>query len=293
MKLLVTGRNGQVAQSLASLHQPGVEVIALGRPTLDITDRATIARAIATHQPDVIVSAAAYTAVDKAEADEAAAFAANRDGAKNVAAAAFTAALPVIHLSTDYVFPGDKEAPYTEADPTGPKSVYGRSKLAGEVAVREANPRSTILRTAWVYSPYGGNFLKTMLRISTEREMLRVVADQYGTPTYALDIAEAIVVVARHMMEEPQQQNWQGIFHMVSEGETTWAGFAEEIFCQSAARGGPYARVEPINTEAYPTPARRPANSRLDTARFRQVFEHELPAWRNGVARCLDALASE
>lgn len=293
MKILVTGRNGQVAQSLASLHQPGVEVITLGRPTLDITDRATIARAIATHQPDVVVSAAAYTAVDKAEADEAAAFAANRDGAKNVAAAAFAAALPVIHLSTDYVFPGDKEAPYTEADPTGPKSVYGRSKLAGEVAVREANPRSTILRTAWVYSPYGGNFLKTMLRISTERKMLRVVADQYGTPTYAPDIAEAIVVVAQHMMEEPQQQNWQGIFHMVSEGETTWAGFAEEIFCQSAARGGPYARVEPINTEAYPTPARRPANSRLDTARFRQVFEHELPAWRNGVARCLDALASE
>ncbi|WP_062211053.1 dTDP-4-dehydrorhamnose reductase [Aureimonas sp. AU12] len=290
MRLLVTGRKGQVAQALLGLASAGLEVVALGRPVLDITDRASIDRAIAEHRPDVVVSAAAYTAVDKAESDEAAAFAANRDGAGHVAAAAAAAGLPVIHVSTDYVFSGEKPQAYLEDDATGPQGVYGRSKLAGEAAVAAANPRHAILRTAWVFGPYGNNFLKTMLRLAETRDVLKVVGDQQGTPTYAPDIAAGIVAVAERMVAGPDEAASHGVFHMVAGGETTWAGFAAEIFAHSALDGGPSALVEPITTAEYPTPARRPANSRLDTARFRRAFGHELPTWQSGVERCLAAL---
>ncbi|GGE15967.1 NAD(P)-dependent oxidoreductase [Aureimonas endophytica] len=292
MKLLVTGRSGQVAQSLAALAGTDLEIVALGRPELDITDRATIEAALAAHRPDLVVSAGAYTAVDRAESEEAEAFAANRDGAGHVAAAAAALGLPVLHLSTDYVFAGDAERPYREADPTGPASVYGRSKLAGEAAVLGANPRAAIFRTAWVYSPFGHNFLKTMLRLCAERDTLRVVADQRGTPTYAPDIAAALVAAARTALAAPDDPSWRGLFHLVAQGETTWAGFAEEIFRQSAARGGPSAKVEPIATADYPTPAQRPANSRLDSTKFQQVFGHQLPPWQTGVERCLESLAA-
>lgn len=287
MRLLVTGFHGQVAQALRALGQPGLDVIALGRPELDITDAESVARAIRRHQPDVVVNAAAYTAVDKAEREVDAAFAVNATGAGHVAAAAAAQDLPVIHLSTDYVFPGDKPTPYVESDPTGPQSAYGRSKLAGETAVAAANPRHVILRTAWVYAPYGANFLRTMLRLANDQPALHVVADQLGTPTYAPDLADGILVVARRLCEDGAPT---GLFHMVAAGETTWAGFAEEIFRQSAALGGPSARVQPIASADYPRPARRPANSRLDTTRFRATFGHALPAWQDGVRRCLVAL---
>ncbi|MBB3998229.1 dTDP-4-dehydrorhamnose reductase [Aureimonas pseudogalii] len=288
MRLLVTGREGQVAQALLALASDELDVVALGRPELDLTDRATIERAIAAHRPDVVVNAAAYTAVDKAESDEAAAFAVNRDGAGHAAAAAAAAGLPIVHLSTDYVFPGDKDGRYREDDATGPQGVYGRSKLAGEAAVASANPRHAILRTAWVYGAYGNNFLKTMLRLAETRDVLRVVADQLGTPTYAPDIAEGVVRVARRL-REPGASDATGVFHMVCEGETNWAGFAGEIFAVSALDGGPSALVEPITTAEYPTPAKRPANSRLDTTLFGDRFG-ALPDWRSGVVRCLAAL---
>lgn len=290
MRLLVTGREGQVAQALLGLASPGLEIVALGRPVLDVTDRATIERAVAEHRPDVVVSAAAYTAVDKAEGDEVAAFAVNRDGAGHVAAAAAAAGLPVIHISTDYVFPGDKPGAYRESDPTGPQGVYGRSKLAGEEAVAAANARHAILRTAWVFGAYGNNFLKTMLRLAETRDVLKVVGDQQGTPTYAPDIAEGVVAVATRMLARTGDAATHGVFHMVAGGETTWAGFAAEIFAHSALEGGPSALVEPIATAEYPTPAKRPANSRLDTARFRQAFDYEFPAWQSGVERCLAVL---
>lgn len=290
MRLLVTGSNGQVARALSALGQPGLDVVALGRPELDITDLASVAAALLLHQPDVVVNAAATTAVDKAESEEDAAFAVNASGAGHVAAAAAAQDRPVIHISTDYVFPGDKPTPYLETDPTGPQSAYGRSKLAGEIAVAAANPRHVILRTAWVYAPYGANFLRTMLRLAGSQPALRVVADQLGTPTYALDIADGILVVARRLCEDAAPS---GVFHMVAAGETTWAGFAEEIFRQSAALGGPSARVLPIATIDYPRPARRPANSRLDTTRFRATFEHALPPWQDGVRRCLAALNTD
>ncbi|KQT54153.1 dTDP-4-dehydrorhamnose reductase [Aureimonas sp. Leaf454] len=292
MKLLVTGRDGQVARSLQALSGPDIDVVALGRPLLDITDRASVERAIAEHRPDVVVSAAAYTAVDKAESDVEAAFAVNRDGAAHVAAVAAAANLPLLHLSTDYVFPGIKSDPYVESDATGPSSIYGRSKLEGEEAVLRAHSEAVVLRTAWVYSPYGNNFLKTMLRLAGDRDRLRVVGDQMGTPTYAPDIAQALVVVARQVLARSGRAADAGIFHMVATGATNWAGFATEIFRQSAERGGPSAEVEAITTADYPTPARRPPNSRLDTTKFETTFAHALPHWQDGIRRCLDALAA-
>ena len=291
MKLLVTGHRGQVARALAGLARPDVTIVALGRPDIDIRDRDSLDRAVAAHRPDLVVNAAAYTAVDKAEAEGTLAFAVNAEGAGHVAAAASAAGLPVLHLSTDYVFAGDKDGAYRETDPVAPLNVYGRSKHAGELAVASANPAHAILRTAWVYGAHGTNFLTTMLRLAGERDALRVVADQQGTPTQAGDLAEAIVVAAHAMTMAPEAGHWRGLFHVAGAGETSWAGFATEIFRQSAARGGPSAHVEPIATSDYPTPARRPANSRLDAGRFHTTFGHALPHWTSGVARCLDVLA--
>ncbi|MBB3949546.1 dTDP-4-dehydrorhamnose reductase [Aureimonas jatrophae] len=288
MRILVTGREGQVAQALVALNGNSAEVVAVGRPDLDITQAQSVRGIVAELKPDIVVNAAAYTAVDRAESDEALAFLVNRDGARNVATVAVEYGLPVIHISTDYVFDGLGMERYREDDPTGPQGVYGRSKLEGERAVAAANPAHAILRTAWVYGPFGQNFLKTMLRLAGDRDVVRVVGDQHGTPTYAPDIAEGILAVAHRL--QARDPNAQGIFHMVADGETTWAGFAEEIFARSAERGGPSAQVEPISTREYPTPAKRPANSRLDTARFVRDIGHRLPDWRSGVVRCLDAL---
>ncbi|MGN6551790.1 MAG: dTDP-4-dehydrorhamnose reductase [Pararhizobium sp.] len=290
MKVLVTGREGQIARSLAARSSDRFRFVTLGRPELDITQPDSVRRAIAATQPVAVVNAAAYTAVDRAEADCATALAVNGEGAGHVARAAAEAGLPVIHLSTDYVFAGGKPTPYVEEDPVGPQGAYGRSKLAGEHAVAAANPAHVVLRTAWVYSPFGTNFVKTMLRLAAERDVVRVVADQEGTPTYAADIAAAIEAVLDRVMEGPQARDWRGTFHLVAAGEASWAEFAEAIFAGSTRRGGPRARVEPIGTADYPTPARRPANSRLSNARFRHTFEHQLPHWRDGLARCLDIL---
>ena len=288
--ILVTGRDGQVARSLAAASTPDMAFVTLGRPELDITDKASLTAAIVRLRPAALVNPAAYTAVDKAESEEDAALAVNRDGARNVAEAAAEARLPIVHISTDYVFAGDLNRPYREDDPVGPQGAYGRSKLTGEQAVAATNPAHVILRTAWVYSPYGANFLKTMLHVAADRDTLRVVDDQRGTPTYAPDIAEAIRAVVATVLRAPEARDWRGVFHMVAGGETDWAGFAEAIFAESSRRGGPSAAVERIGTADYPTPAKRPANSRLDTAKFEAVFGHRLPDWRDGVARCLAAL---
>lgn len=292
MRLLVTGRSGQVVSALveAAANQPGLTVLPVGRPDLDLAAPGDLAPLVRSLAPDVVVSAAAYTAVDQAESEPDLAFAANRDGAGAVAAAAAALALPVIHLSTDYVFAGTGTSPYREDDPTGPVSVYGRSKLAGEEAVAAANPNHAILRTAWVYAAEGRNFLRTMIRLAQTRDEVGVVADQRGTPTYAPDIAAAVIAVARNLLAAPERRDLRGVFHMTGSGETTWAGFAAEIFRQSAARGGPSAAVRPITTADYPTPAIRPPNSRLDCSRLAALHGITMPDWRDSLAHCMDRL---
>lgn len=292
-RMLVTGNKGQVALALASLNAPDLAIVALGRPELDIADEISVAKVFAAVRPDIVVNTAAYTEVDKAESDSEAAFAVNRDGAANVARAAAAAGCPVVHFSTDYVFPGTKAAPYLETDETGPLGVYGRSKLAGERAVAAANPAHVILRTAWVYSPHGRNFVKTMLRLARERDTISVVSDQQGTPTSAAFLARAVAIVARHILADPAGVDWRGVFHLVAGGATDWAGFAEEIFAQSARRGGPSATVNRITTADYKTAATRPANSRLDTERFRSMFGMEPPRWQDDVAACVEELLDQ
>ena len=290
MKILVAGRSGQVAQSLAAISTPERHFVTLGRPELDICDPASVAAAIHEHQPAALINAAAYTAVDRAESEPEAAFAANETGPRVLATAAREAGIPILHISTDYVFAGNKDGFYTEDDPVDPQSVYGRSKLAGERAVAEANPDHVILRTAWVFSPYGNNFVKTMLRLAADRDTVRVVADQWGSPTYAPDIAEGLAKILDQALASPADPIWRGTFHMTAAGTCTWADFAEEIFRQSAERGGPSAKVERITTAEYPTPAKRPANSQLDNGMFARAFNFTLPAWQDGTRRCLEAL---
>lgn len=285
MRVLVTGRDGQIAQAL--LQAGGDRVIAFGRSDLDITRRTDIERAIADNLPDIVVNAAAYTFVDRAESEAERAFAVNRDGARNVAAAAAEAGLPVIQISTDYVFSGEQARPYLETDETGPRGVYGQSKLEGEHVVAQANPAHLILRTSWVHALWGNNFLRTMLRLAGERDTLRIVADQHGAPTYAPDIADALLTVADIFVEAGNRQAISGVYHLTNRGQTTWAGFAEAIFAASSALGGPSAKVEPIATHGYPTAARRPANSLLDGRKLRDVFGIELRDWREATNACV------
>lgn len=281
MKIAVTGRDGQVAQSLKERGsgRADVEIVLVGRPDLDLAAPDSIAPALEAARPDLIVSAAAYTAVDRAEDEPELAHAVNGAGAGAVAAAAQSLGVPVIHLSTDYVFNGAKDGDYVETDPTGPIGVYGASKLAGEQTVAAANPRHAILRTAWVYSPFGTNFLRTMLRVAESRDELTVVADQHGNPTSALDIADAILHIAPQMVSG--RDDVFGIFHLAGSGTTNWAGFARRIFEASRANGGPSARVKDIPAADYPTNARRPANSRLSSAKFADTFGWTAPDWRD------------
>ena len=291
MRILVTGKNGQVATSLLERAPEGVEVVTIGRPELDLADSGSIRDAFDAAVADVVVNAAAYTAVDKAETEEELAARVNGAGAGLVADVARGLGAPIIQLSTDYVFDGSLGRPYREDDPVGPIGAYGRSKLAGEEAVAAANPRFCILRTAWVYSPFGANFVKTMLRLGETRREVRVVADQIGSPTSALDIADAIFEIARQLLEAPAAEKY-GVFHMTGAGEASWAEFAEAIFTEAHALGRPAVKVIPITTAEYPTPARRPANSRLDGARLARDYGIVLPHWRDAlkpvVARLLE-----
>jgi dTDP-4-dehydrorhamnose reductase len=291
VRLLVTGRTGQVARALFEAGAlAGHSVVVAGRPELDLCDRSTIDAAIAREAPDIVVNAAAYTQVDRAETDEAAAFAVNADGAGCVAQACAAHGVPIIQLSTDYVFDGSKDGPYREDDAVAPINAYGRSKLAGEQAVAAAGPRHLIVRTSWVYSPWGSNFVRTMLRLARSRPSIDVVDDQRGCPTSALDLAEALLALARRAVTQPGDMPW-GIVHAAGHGETTWHDFARTIVERAPAHGLPAAQIVPIPTSSYPTPARRPANSRLDCSLLRERFGAALPYWRDGVDACLARIA--
>jgi dTDP-4-dehydrorhamnose reductase len=286
VKVLVTGRDGQLARGLAETAGAGVQVVAIGRPELDLADEKSVAAAVARERPDIVVNAAAYTAVDKAETEPAVAHAVNALGAEHVATACAASAIPIIHISTDYVFDGTKSGPYLEGDPTAPINVYGRTKLEGEQRVAKACERHLILRTAWVHSPWGVNFVKTMLRLATTRPNIGVVDDQKGSPTYAPHLATIVLAIAARVSADPAGVRW-GVYHAVGGGETTWFGFAREIFRYAAEQGLAAAEVDAIAAAAYPTPARRPANSRLNCDSLRLSLGLELPDWRVGVHDCV------
>jgi dTDP-4-dehydrorhamnose reductase len=290
--ILIIGKEGQVARALRdALPAMGLAAEAAGRPEIDLLKPETAANAVLAARPTLVVLAAAYTAVDQAEDDPQAAWTVNATAPGVVARAAAEAGAPIIHFSTDYVFDGTKRTPYAEDDAPAPLGVYGKTKLAGERAVAEANPHHLILRTAWLCSATGSNFMKTILRLAAERPALRVVADQFGAPTFASDIARTIggIALSLHANDPLRDENWGG-FHLASGGITSWHGFAEAIVAGWAVRGGRHVPVEAIATASYPTRARRPAYSKLSTAKIERTYGVLLPHWKDGLDTCLDAL---
>jgi dTDP-4-dehydrorhamnose reductase len=294
VRILVTGREGQVARALLERARfaDGIEVEAVGRPQLDLKDPASVLREIGGRKPDIVVSAAAYTEVDRAEDEPEIAMAVNMRGAEAVSEAAAAMRVPVIHLSTDYVFSGEGSEPHSEVDAPGPKTVYGRTKLAGERAVAAANSRHVILRTAWVYSPFGRNFPKTMLGLARQRDVIGVVSDQWGNPSSALDIADGILHIARTMDMIVETERY-GVFHIAGTGSIGWSGFAEQIFSASREAGGPAAEVKPIATLDYPAKAPRPLNSRLSTDKLDRVYGWRAPDWRISCTAIVRRLVKE
>lgn len=291
--VLVFGANGQVGfELLRAAWAPGLTAVGLDRAAGDVTDARAVTSAVAAHRPALVVNASAYTAVDKAESEPDAAFAVNRDGPAHLARACADAGVPLIHISTDYVFDGtSKTTPWREDDPVAPQGVYAASKLAGEEAVREAQPDHVILRTAWVFGAHGHNFVKTMLRLARERDELQVVADQHGCPTPAAAIAAAIAAIAQARLGGG---GWTpGTFHYGGAPATTWHGFADRIVERAAARIGRRPTVTAIATADFPTPARRPANSVLDTARLGQAYGIPPADWMAGLDRVLDDILDE
>ena len=291
MKLLVVGAQGQVARSLIEVaNKRHISLVSLGRPELDLTRPETIKYWVKKAAPDFVVNAAAYTAVDNAENDEAAAKALNHIGAGVLAGICSDHNIPIIHLSTDYVFDGSKTGPYSETDPTSPLGVYGQSKLDGELAVATENSKHIILRTAWVFSPFGNNFVKTMLRLAKTRDELSVVDDQFGCPTYAPHLAGGIIQIVETLTKSQQDDGLWGIYNMAGNGKTTWCGFAREIFANSLKYDKKEIKVVPILTEDFPTPARRPVNSTLDCGKLEKSFGVFLPDWKTGAADCVKRL---
>lgn len=289
MRLAVTGLHGQVVSAMIERAPRGVELIALGRPRLDLTVRDSVLAALRAARCDVIVNTAAYTEVDRAESEPEVAMRVNGDGAGYVAEIASELRAPLIHLSTDYVFDGALDRPYREDDATAPTGAYGRSRLAGEQRIADIHADHAILRTSWLYSPFGANFVRTMLRLGETQAEAHVVADQRGNPTSAIDIADALFAIAERLRADPSPA-LRGIFHLTGGGEATWAEFAEAIFVEAAAHGRAPTSVKPIATADYPTPARRPANSRLDSAKLAKTFGVSLPHWRDSMKPCVARL---
>jgi dTDP-4-dehydrorhamnose reductase len=291
MRLAVTGRHGQVAAALiAAGPAAGVEVIPLARPEVDLANPASVARAIHAARPDIVVNAAAWTAVDLAETQPAEARRVNADGAAAAAAASAKLGVPVIQLSTDCVFDGRKEQPYIESDPTAPLSVYGATKLEGERHALAANPDCTVVRLAWVYAHAGRNFIKAMLGLGESRDEVAVVADQFGNPTSASDIAAGLLTIARNLLARPGDAGLRGVFHLTAAGEASRADLAEAVFALAAARGRRPVAVRRIATSEYRTPAARPSNSRLDCALIAARHGVRLPHWRLSLEACMERL---
>ncbi|WP_460951564.1 dTDP-4-dehydrorhamnose reductase [Pseudomonas marginalis] len=285
MKVLITGQHGQVSRELQLQLQGLGELIVLGRDQLDLANADQIRQQIRVHRPDLIINAAAHTAVDQAESEPDAAFAINAIAPGVLAEEAKALGIPLIHYSTDYVFDGSKPAPYTEADTPNPLGVYGQSKLAGEEAIAAVGGEYLVLRTSWVYSSHGKNFLLTMQRLLQEKPQMRIVADQIGAPTWAGSIARSTrALIERWQAGKPGE--W-GVYHLTDQGETSWFGFAEAIGAHLRTQGKACAELEAIPSSAYPTPAKRPLNSRLDCSRLQQQWHVSQPSWQDALRECL------
>ncbi|MCF6760802.1 dTDP-4-dehydrorhamnose reductase [Pseudomonas fragi] len=285
MNILVSGKTGQVAVELQK-HLAGLgNLIVLGRDVLDLSQPEQIRAQVRAHKPDLIIIAAAHTAVDQAESEPELAFAINASAPGVFAEEAAALGIPLIHYSTDYVFDGSKPAPYTEDDATNPLGVYGKSKLAGELAIAASGAQHLILRTSWVYSTHGKNFLLTMQRLLQERPELRVVADQIGAPTWAGTIAQS----TRALIERWQagEAGAWGTYHLTAQGETSWFGFTQAIAAHLSAQGKTCATLEPIPASAYPTPAARPQNSRLDCSKLAREWGVTQPDWEAALSECV------
>lgn len=293
MTLLCIGQTGQVASALAeraAVRQ--IECVCLGRPEVDILELGSIQRCVEVIAPKLVINTAAYTAVDAAESDETTAFALNQDGARNVAKVCQQEDLPLIHVSTDYVFDGRQDRPYFEDDLPSPINVYGASKLAGDVAVRETHVQHVILRTSWVYSPFGKNFVKTMLHLANTRGGASVVDDQIGQPTNALDIADAILNIADTMLTRPDHRVF-GTYHYATHGDCSWAELAALVFEIYKKRTGCKIDLKRIPTSEYPTSATRPLNSRLSTRKLERVFALKPKHWTDSVHSTVNRLIDE
>lgn len=294
LKILVFGFLGQVGTTLTeTLKTQNHVVVGLDRAQVDFGQEAQIVAAIETHAPDLVINACAYTAVDKAEDDTATADAVNHLGVKALAEATVKADIPVIHISTDYVYPGDAQTPYLENAPTGPQSVYGITKLAGDKALIASNPKHIILRTSWVFGEHGNNFVKTMVRLAATRDELSVVADQVGRPSYAGDIVNAICAFVSKL-EQSSELPW-GVYHCSSEGETSWHGFAQAIFAKAVEAGllTKAPKVNAIPTSDYPTPAPRPLYSVLNTDKLSAFMGGALPHWGTGLDRVISHIKAQ
>jgi dTDP-4-dehydrorhamnose reductase len=296
-KILITGSNGQVGFELQRSLAPLGEVIALDRSRCDLADPESVRAAIREVRPNVIVNSAAYTAVDKAEADEVTAQAVNGDAPGIIGEEAAKLGALVIHYSTDYVFDGTQLGAYLETDTTNPLSVYGRTKLAGENALAASGARHLIFRTSWVFGAYGKNFIKTILRLALERSELKIVADQFGAPTGSALLADTSAQIASRFLFQAAEDFPCGVYHLTAAGETSWHGFARYVVEKAVGAGlGLQACADsilPISTRDYPTPAVRPANSRLETAKFRNTFGLQSPDWTQGVDQVLDVILSK
>ncbi len=293
MKLLCIGKTGQVARAFSERAEArGIDLILVGRPDLDLLDLTSIVSAVDANEPNLIINTAAFTAVDAAEQDETAAYALNKDAPTVLARIAAERNIRLIHFSTDYVFDGASEHPYTEDAPTNPLGVYGASKLAGEREVLEASEQNIVLRTSWIYSPFGQNFAKTMLRLAKDREDISVVSDQRGSPTNALDLADATLSLCDILQDHTHAQRG-GLFHITSAGNTDWATFAQAIFEESSKFGGPVATVKPIASRDYPTAAQRPMNSRLSCEKLSSTFGISLSEWQKSLPSTIQRILIE
>ena len=290
-RILVTGKGGQLATGLAeSLLGQDFEAMLVGQPDFEFDKPETVMAAFAALRPEAVVNCAAWTAVDAAEDDESGAFRANALGPALVAQLCAQATIPLIQISTDYVYDGLKGSPYIESDLPNPLSAYGRTKLAGEWAALAANPMTSVLRTAWVFSPVGKNFVRTMLAAGATRPELRVVADQNGHPTAAPDLADAITAILMRVRQGGWQPSYRGVFHATASDATNWHCFAEAIFAGAAPYGGTQPRILPIATHEYPVKAIRPADGRMDGGKLAQTFGVTLPSWQKGLERVVRAL---